>query len=286
MIKGVLKALKQVSLVLPDYWLAYLYFVVRHRYLPNFKRPRSLSEKIGYVKLFNNNPLRRKISDRLWVRGYVAEKADDCKLINLIWTGDDFSEAVWNALPDEFVIKANHGAGMVKVVDKKRTSFQEIKHLAEAWLSRGYATLGREWFYKDLHRYLLVEEKLLVDGAVPPDFKFFCLSGNVELVQIDADRFSDHRRSLYSPKFDILDASLRYPKSEYPVRKPVLFAQAKKIAERLASDFDLVRVDLYVLDEGVYFGELTNAPGNGFERLAPRSLDFELGGKLPTYLVN
>lgn len=39
-------------------------------------------------------------------------------------------------------------------------------------------------------------------------------------------------------------------------------------------------MDLYILDDVIYFGEMTNTPGNGFESFYPRSFDFELGKKI------
>jgi hypothetical protein len=219
--------LKKISLVLSDYQVAYSMFLVKHGYLPNFKKPRSLSEKIQYIKLFNRNPLRELIVDRLKVRDYVSSKSDDCKLVSFLWMGKILTQDVWNKLPDRFVIKANHGSNMTRrILAKCEMSFDAVKDITSSWLQKDYARFGREWVYKNLERYLIVEEMLLLDGVVPPDFKFFCLNGRVELVQ----------------------------------------------------------VDLYLVGDVVYFGELTNTPENGFGRFTPRSLDFELGGKLPTII--
>ena len=50
------------------------------------------------------------------------------------------------------------------------------------------------------------------------------------------------------------------------------------LCEQLGSDFDYVRVDFYLVDENVYFGELTFAHGGGFEQFEPREYDKILGG--------
>ena len=49
------------------------------------------------------------------------------------------------------------------------------------------------------------------------------------------------------------------------------------VAQRLSSDFDFVRVDLYNIDGRIYFGELTHNPGGGLVRLRPRGFDLALG---------
>ncbi|TOC24041.1 hypothetical protein CGJ88_25110, partial [Vibrio parahaemolyticus] len=41
-----------------------------------------------------------------------------------------------------------------------------------------------------------------------------------------------------------------------------------------------VRVDLYLLDDGIFFGELTNFPGNCLESFDDYSFDLEVGSKL------
>lgn len=274
---------RKLSLLLSDYWVNYFFFIFRHGYIPNFKEPRSLSEKINYIKLYNRNPLRARVTDRLWVRDYVKKKDGDLKFTEILWFGEELSRAVWDALPEKFVLKANHGSQMVRVIVKSDFSFEGVEVLCREWMSRNYAQYGREWFYYNQKKYLIAESFLDFNGDVPPDYKFFCLNGKVGLVQVDLDRFSGHRRNLYDRDFNRLDAVLRYPGGQ-DVDKPKYFDRAVQIAEKLSVDFDFIRVDLYLLDDGVYFGELTNAPEGGSGRITPRSFDFKLGSNLPKYI--
>jgi hypothetical protein len=264
---------------LNDYWYARVRFIKSHRYIPNFKNPKSFSEKINHIKLYKINKLREKIVDRIWVREYIKQKAPECKLIENLWVGKEFTKEVWNSLPQEFVIKGNHGSGMVKVVDKKENSFLEILDLTKTWMIADYAKLGREWFYSKVEPLIIVEEKLKFKNDVPPDFKFFCFNGRVEIIQVDTERFIKHKRDLYDRYFNILDVKYIFERGQ-KIEKPLIYDQAVKIAEELSQDFDFIRVDLYLLDATVYFGELTNVPGNGVENFEPKSFDFELGKKL------
>lgn len=277
--------LRKMSLMLSDYWVSYLYFIYRHRYFPNFKKPRTFNEKLNYIKLFNSNSLRKKITDRLWVREYVLEKAPGLKFAKILWSGIELDKDVWDKLPDRFVIKANHGSQMTRVVNKKESSFEEISSLAKKWMGYNYAQYGREWFYYDQKRYLLIEEMLSFSGRVPPDYKLFCANGRVEMVQVDLERFAgrDRRRSLYSRDFERLDVRLDYPHIEN-LERPKYYAEAVEMAEKVSVDFDFIRVDLYLLDDGVYFGELTNNPGAGFQKFSKKSFDYYLGSKLPAFI--
>ena len=272
--------LKMISLLLSDRQIAFFLFLFRHRYWPCLNRPRSFSEKVQYIKLYNRNPLRAIVADRQKARDYVSNKSEECKLVEVFWAGSVFTRQVWDALPSQFVIKANHGSNMTEIVDKATTKFDDVSDKVASWLRKDYSKYGREWVYRDLDRYLIVEEKLSVNGSIPPDFKFFVCNGAVELVQVDLARFSDHRRNLYSRDFCQLDATLKYP-STGSLDKPLAYDKAIRIAEQLSEEFDFIRVDLYLVGADVYFGELTNTPENGYAKFTPTSLDFELGQKLP-----
>ncbi|MBY7822353.1 hypothetical protein KW418_18965 [Vibrio fluvialis] len=265
-----------------DKFISIFAFMVRRKKIPNVFFPTSLSEKILSIKLNDESklaPLRCLVSDRIKVRDYVSSKNTECKLIKLLWSGNNFSTTVWDCLPEKFVLKANHGSKMVKIVEKSKDSFNEILDLTVSWLNTDYYRKGREWVYKDLDKLLLVEEFIEFDGDVPPDYKLFCLNGKVAFVQVDLNRFNGHRRNIYSADFKLLDVEYQFPRG-YDIEKPKLYDTAVKVAEGLSSDFDFIRVDLYVLDNDIYFGELTNFPGNCLESFRPESFDLEMGSLL------
>ena len=61
------------------------------------------------------------------------------------------------------------------------------------------------------------------------------------------------------------------------VKKPQLLVELLNVAEKLSQDFPYVRVDLYIANNQVYFGELTFRPYGGFMKFVPESFDLELG---------
>lgn len=256
---------------------AFLVFIYKLKYIPNFIKPRSFNEKLNFIKLNRTQfKLRCYISDRLSVRDYVKKNSPDCVLIDVLWHGACLDEKVWGNMPQKFVIKANHGSGMVLIVDKEKHSYSQVFEISEKWKNTDYAKRGGEWFYKDLDRTLIIEEFVQFENDVPPDYKFFCFHGKVKLVQVDLDRYSCHVRNLYDENFSFLEESLYYPRG-YEIAQPFQFEKAKKIAEQLSAEFDFIRVDLYLLENKVLFGELTNLPGNGFESFNPKYFDFQVG---------
>lgn len=269
-----------LSRFVPSKLLLYVVFIIKHRYIPNFRSPRSFNEKINFIRFNKTNfDLRILVSDRTKVREFVEQNAPECRLIDVLWVGEKITETVWNRLPRRFVVKANHGSGMVLIVDKEKESFSSVLHETQKWLNTDYGSKGREWFYLDLDRKLVIESFLEFSEDVPPDFKFFCFNGRVEMVQVDLDRFKGHKRNLYDREFNRIQGKLLYDNGA-DINKPEAFDKGVRISEKLSSKFDFIRVDLYLIEENVYFGELTNIPENGLGRFYPRALDFELGQKL------
>jgi hypothetical protein len=265
---------------LPDRIFNKLFFLYKNKYWPNFKKPQSFNEKINYLKLHSKNPLRALVADRLKVRDYILKKAPECELIPILWKGDIFTQEVYESLPQKFVLKANHGSGMVKIVDKTVDDYEVLYMLSEQWKKIDYGKITRQSFYDNIEKIIIVEEFITFKGDVPPDFKFMSFNGKIEFIQIDIDRFSKHTRDIYDSNFNKLNFTLEYPNSNKTINKPKLFEKSKKIVTQLADDFDFIRVDLYILDDKIYFGELTNTPGNGYDRFIPKDMDFKFGKKI------
>jgi len=272
-----LKIMKVLSFV-PDEYFNKIFFFYKNGYWPNFKEPKSFNEKINHIKLFSKNPLRKLAADRIKVRDYVAEKSPDCKLINLLWVGKEFTQEIYNELPQRFVIKANHGSGMVRVVNKDKIGFEQIKEETQKWIAVDYGKVTRQPAYNDLDKVLVVEEFLDIGLDIVPDYKFMCIDGKVEMIQVDLDRFIGHKRNIYDKNFERLDVKFEFEQGD-DVEKPKLFDKAIKISEELSTEYDMLRVDLYISDDEIYFGELTNTPDNGYGKFQPQSFDFELGEK-------
>lgn len=248
----------------------------------NLKNPQKFTEKIQYIKLYQRNELRKIMADRTEARKYVSEKIGGQHLIPLIGVYDELTPKIWQSLPNQFVLKANHGCGMLHITRKKNNeNYTKIYHRTEKWKSFDYAKLGREWAYKGLPRTIIAEQ-LILDSTqnIPEDFKFFCFNGRAELIQVDFDRFGNQKRNLYDRNFNKINATLLYPNYPGDVKKPPHLENAVKLAETLAVGINFVRVDLYLPDKHIYFGELTNYPGAGFVPFKPEEMEYKMGSLL------
>lgn len=245
----------------------------------NLKNPQRFTEKIQWIKLYERTELRRKVADRLRVRGYVSKKIGEDHLVPLIDSFEELTPEIWTSLPEQFVLKANHGCGMIQIIrNKTEAKYDEVKKESEIWRQTEYFNVGREWVYKNLPRTMLAE-KLLTDenGNIPSDYKFFCFHGRVEIIQVDIDRFGEQKRNLYDRNFQKIDSCLLYPNYPGTISEPEMLNQAIQLAEILSDEFNFLRVDLYLIKNRIFFGELTNYPGNGFIQFNPLKLEYLFG---------
>jgi hypothetical protein len=98
-----------------------------------------------------------------------------------------------------------------------------------------------------------------------------------KLIQVDLDRFTDHKRNLYDTDWNVIDVSYLYPKAENNVEPPENLTEILEIASMLASDFPFVRVDLYNIKGKIIFGEMTFYPESGTGLFKPLEYDNKLG---------
>lgn len=96
----------------------------------NLKNPKTLSEKILWLKLnnYNKNPLVVKCADKYSVRDYIKECGLGDLLVDIIGCYERVDDIPWEELPQKFVLKWNFGAGMnVICKDKSSLDIQKTK---------------------------------------------------------------------------------------------------------------------------------------------------------------
>ena len=141
---------------------------------------------------------------------------------------------------------------------------------------------GREWAYTGIKPKIIVEKFLEtpstdgVDRGIA-DYKFLCFNGKPEVIVYDIDRFIEHKRNFYDTNWKYLDVSSDCPKFGDIVDKPQKLDEMLEIAKKLSEDFPAVRVDLYCVNNKIYFGEMTFYPWSGYTEFYPDTFDFTLG---------
>ncbi len=252
----------------------------------NLQHPITFNEKIQWLKLYDRNPIYTKLVDKYEVRKYIEDVIGEEYLIPMIGFYDSFREIDFNALPNQFVIKPNHTSGNVFICkDKSKINLNKLKKEVNRWLKRRYFWIHREWPYKNVKPKLVCEKYMVDESNVElKDYKIHCFDGVPKMIQVDFGRFSNHRRNLYDIEWNYIDASILYPQDpNTEIKKPTNLGKMIEISSILSKSFPYVRVDLYVIESNIYFGELTFHHGAGYEKFTPNDLGNKMGDwiKLP-----
>jgi hypothetical protein len=228
------------------------------------------------------------ISDKYVVRDYVANKIGPEHLIPMLLSGDKLDEIPFDRLPEKFVLKTNHGCGdNILVSNKNQANHREIKKKLKKWLSENYALdrhLGIEWGYKNIKPVIIVEKFIDDNGKPPVDYKFYCFSERVELITEHFDRYGERKDLCLNGDFERFCFGPNLNQCEIEHKKPSNFEAMLHLAEKLLEGSKFLRVDLYNLENKIYFGELTPYPAGVslFRAFDIHIMDEPLGEKWST----
>ena len=65
-----------------------------------------------------------------------------------------------------------------------------------------------------------------------------------------------------------------------PVEKPICLENMIEVCKKLSKNTPFSRIDLYVIDNKVYFGEITFYPASGLGELKPNEWNYKLGNMI------
>ena len=255
----------------------------------NLEQPKSLNEKLQWLKIYDRRPIYTVFADKYAVRDYVKDNIDEEILIPLLYSTKNYKDIVPENLPNEpFILKANHDSGSFLIVrDKSKVDWERLRTDCRWWLSKNYYWIDREWQYKDIEPKIIIE-KLLLDknGKIPNDYKIHCINGEVEFIYVSVDREGVNKRNIYDKNWNPLpftfankykDASKLRGSEILP---PPSFERMIAISKEVAKLFAYVRVDFYDVDGKLYFGEITQCHGGGFDQMRPIEWDYKYGEML------
>jgi len=265
--------------MLPDYAAVYLVYCATFRRLPNLRHPKTFSEKVAWRKLYQRNPEFSVYADKAAVKGKIAKLVGEQHIIETLWVGSDPEDIPFDCLAPPYVIKVNHSSGAnVFIRGAQDVNREMIVASMRERLAFSHGHRLREWCYLGIPRKVMIERMIEAPGDnVLEDYKFFVYHGRVHFIHLDCDRFEGHKRNLYDRNWNLLPATLGYPRTSVPVSKPENLAQMIELAEKIGAQFDFVRVDLYSPPQGIFFGEVTFYPDGGVQAFTPKEWDNKFG---------
>ena len=258
----------------------------------NLDNPKTFTEKLQWLKLYDRKPEYTKMVDKYAVREYikslVESKGNTCSdlglnFIPLLGVWDRAEDIDFATLPNQFVLKCNHDNGPIICKNKNTFNSEGARNELRKKLKMNYYKFSREWPYKNVKRKVICE-KYMDDGSEEAltDYKFFCFNGNVRLLYVSNTVDSKLYLDFFDENFRHLDLERKDHPSVLRVKnlsfsKPNKFEEMKKIAAILTQGIPSVRCDFYEINGEIYFGELTFFTAGGFIPFYPEEWDLKLG---------
>ena len=266
-------------------------YVSKTRYKRSFFReldlnnPRTFNEKLMWLKLkkYANDARVIQCADKYEVRKYVEKCGLGHILNELLGVWDKAEDIKWEALPDKFAIKCNHGAGYNLICkDKSKFDTKNAEKQLNEWLKDDFWRDYAEIHYRKIPRKIVCEKYLEgVGDALPVDYKIYCLNGKPLYIGNFIERnLEEHfiRRGYFDLDWKpspVFKGAAEMEVDKFP--KPKCLDEMLSYAKILSKPFPFVRVDFYEVDGKVYFGELTFTPTGCVGTYYTEQADLELG---------
>jgi len=212
-------------------------------------------------------------------------------LVKLYGKWDRAEQIDWQALPQQFVMKANNGSGDILIcTDKSKVNTElETRKFNKILRSRfGYKMA--EPHYNKIPPCIIAEE--LLDIKKQPiksssliDYKIWAFNGKPAYIWACYDR-DEHSVQvgvydldwIFHPEHSVETRHYKIAKKQLP--RPVTLDKMLEAAAILSKGFPQVRVDLYEVDGKAYFGELTFTSNGGFNNFYTDGFLKELGDQV------
>ena len=250
----------------------------------NLENPRTFNEKLQWLKLYYHDPLMTKCADKYLVREYIKETIGEEYLIPLIGVWDRVEDIDFDKLPNQFVLKVNWGSGQnIIVKDKSKLDIEETKNKLRYWMlpTSNHYYYSYEWCYKNIEPKIICEKYIeQMDGNLL-DYKVFCFNGEPKYIQIDFDRFIEHKRCICDMNCNKTNIKYVYdiPTTNIKINSDIL-KNISELSKKLSTDFYYSRIDFYYINNYLIIGEITFIPEAGIGKFEPIEWDYKFGSLL------
>lgn len=238
--------------------------------------PKTLSEKVQWLKLFNSTKEKGMWADKVIARELFKEKIPDGEMYlkPFLGTWDNFDDINFDLLPEKFILKLNHGCGFNSfIVNKSKLlantrQFLSLRDRINLFKSTRYYLNSLEMHYKFITPKIFAEEIIGGDNApLFNDWMIYCFNGEPLFCNYIIHYKDGFDYSFVNNKnFEKQDFSICYKTIDNNVMKPKNYEKMFEFAKILSSEFSFVRVDFIDFQGQLYFAEMTFTPYSGYFR--------------------
>jgi hypothetical protein len=222
-----------------------------------------------------------KLADKYYARKFIQNNFSNISVFPLLYSTSNPKDLLKLTINQKCVVKASNGSGFNQIVDNINEKNRHQLYLkSKKWLQTDYRNgpLYRltEVFnepqyqkHKDVQRMVLVEKYM---GKIN-DIKFHMAYGKILFIQMQFDRsynslgISKTKNNLYDKNWKLLPF-LRSgtENTKYEVDRPKNLNQMINFCYQFyqKTKIEYVRIDLYEIEDKIYFGEFTFTPFGSF----------------------
>ncbi|MBQ0062668.1 MAG: glycosyl transferase [Prevotella sp.] len=264
-------------------WCPCIFYIKATYYLQNgqklnLKNPQTFNEKLNWMKIHLHDSLFTRLADKYEVKEYIAQKIGSSYVVPTLGIWNNFEEIDFNALPNEFILKATHNSGGIVICHDKKTFDKETssKILKNALKQNWYYT-SCEWVYKGIRPRILADTLLKDKNKTElQDYKFWCFNGEPKIMYI-TNKGKNIYENFYDMNFNPININHGFPRMLPEYSKPNTFEGMRQLATTLSKNIPFVRIDFFDIDGHIYFGEFTFYDWGGMRRFKTKEEELMLG---------
>ena len=275
LVRPVYKRLMPIHYVKSEYR-----YITHHKC--NLNNPVRYTEKLQYLRLYvyPKDPLVIKAAGRKTAREYVKETIGEEYLIPSFGTYERVEDIPADKLEYPCILKCTHASSFNKIVySPKELKSENLRKTFSKWLKTDYGKKTVERHYSKIKPEIIVEKLLLENNELPHEYKIHVFNGKAKNLYMVSGRGKDIRYDQFYIDWTPFQGSQfnGWLSSDKVPSKPANFDEMVKVAEKLAKPFPFVRVDLFSINNKIYFNEMTFTPAKGTLIFDDDQADFEQG---------
>ena len=237
----------------------------------------TFQDKLNYLLIYEKPEDKAQIVDKILLRNYSKDVLgkDVCPPILKIY--DSIDEINLEELPNQFVLKCNHGSKMnIFCEDKFKFDLSNAKIKLKEWMDINFGLSTFEYQYLNVKRKIFVEQFLEKDII---NYKFSCFNGEPKLIRVKGHINGTNLYNIYYTNWTISNIELDI--DQYVVtnifKKPINLEKMINYAKLLSSKFCYCRVDFYEVNGTLFLGEITFTPFNSNVDYKDKETEIYLG---------
>ena len=259
-------------------------YIDRFGRIPDLNEPKTFTEKLLRRVIFDNDPYYYLYGTKLYVPYFLQNRY--IKNLNFAKRYGVFRriqpDDILNIDAERLVLKSSWASGLNQVIINKRSL--DLGKICERFNNKIDVITNAKNF-NNYYNCIIAEEYLGdKDNSYDfKDFRFHCFRDCNKKLKINITYYENtHSKNERQCNFDENFNRLNYSLSNYKyeilnINKPESFEIMKEIASNLSLGFDYIRVDLVLINNKIYFGELTPYQSAGITNKIDLDIDIKLG---------